>query len=154
MADHDRTLSAAALSAGHYLHWGVISVSVTNLAIIGVMVVVFVARAAAAVPAPRERAGRGRAHRAGRAAVSAGSGRDRGRRAAAAAGPARLRDRIAGLVPAGQALPDRQPAYVASWIYVFGVLTLAALLVVLGHRRAARRGRRGVVAHLVARATS
>lgn len=42
-----------------------------------------------------------------------------------------LRRRITGLVPAGQALPDRQPAYVASWIYVFGVLTLAALVVVL-----------------------
>jgi quinol-cytochrome oxidoreductase complex cytochrome b subunit len=28
-------------------------------------------------------------------------------------------------------LPDRQPAYVRSWIYVFGALTLAALLTVL-----------------------
>jgi ubiquinol-cytochrome c reductase cytochrome b subunit len=43
----------------------------------------------------------------------------------------RLRDRITGLVPPGEALPDRQPAYVASWIYVFGVLTLAALTVVI-----------------------
>jgi hypothetical protein len=43
----------------------------------------------------------------------------------------RLRDRIGGIVPAGQALPDRQPAYVASWIYVFGVLTLAGFIVVL-----------------------
>jgi len=43
----------------------------------------------------------------------------------------RLRGRIEGLVPPGQALPDRQPVYVASWIYVFGVLTLAALLVVI-----------------------
>jgi ubiquinol-cytochrome c reductase cytochrome b subunit len=43
-----------------------------------------------------------------------------------------LRTKIAGLVPEGQALPDRQPAYVASWIYVFGVLTLAALTVVVG----------------------
>ncbi|MDX6302542.1 MAG: hypothetical protein QOF53_3756 [Nocardioidaceae bacterium] len=42
-----------------------------------------------------------------------------------------VRDRVAGLVPPGQALPDRQPAYVASWIYVFGVATLAALLVVV-----------------------
>ena len=31
-------------------------------------------------------------------------------------------------------LPDRQPAYVASWIYVFGVLTLAALRRRAGHR--------------------
>jgi ubiquinol-cytochrome c reductase cytochrome b subunit len=29
-------------------------------------------------------------------------------------------------------LPDRQPAYVRSWIYVFGVASLAALLFVLG----------------------
>ena len=43
----------------------------------------------------------------------------------------RVRNRIVGLVPPGQALPDRQPAYVASWIYVFGVATLAALAVVI-----------------------
>ena len=42
-----------------------------------------------------------------------------------------LRDRISRTVPPGQALPDRQPAYVASWIYVFGVLTLAGFVVVL-----------------------
>ena len=43
----------------------------------------------------------------------------------------RLRERLTTVVPPGEALPDRQPAYVASWIYVFGVLTLAALVVVL-----------------------
>ena len=43
----------------------------------------------------------------------------------------RLRTRLEHTVPPGQALPDRQPVYVASWIYVFGVLTLAAFLVVL-----------------------
>jgi quinol-cytochrome oxidoreductase complex cytochrome b subunit len=43
----------------------------------------------------------------------------------------RLRRRITRTVPPGQWLPDRQPAYVRSWIYVFGVATLAALLVVL-----------------------
>ena len=31
------------------------------------------------------------------------------------------------LLPPGKLLPDRQPAYVASWVYVFGVATLAAL---------------------------
>jgi quinol-cytochrome oxidoreductase complex cytochrome b subunit len=44
---------------------------------------------------------------------------------------ARLRDRLSRTVPPGQALPDRQPAYVNSWIYVFGVLTLAAFIYVL-----------------------
>jgi quinol-cytochrome oxidoreductase complex cytochrome b subunit len=42
-----------------------------------------------------------------------------------------VRDRATRMVPPGQLLPDRQPAYVASWIYVFGMLTSAALLVVL-----------------------
>jgi Cytochrome b(N-terminal)/b6/petB len=43
-----------------------------------------------------------------------------------------VRDRIVNLVPAGQWLPDRQPAYMASWIYVFGVACLSGLVVVIG----------------------
>jgi Cytochrome b(N-terminal)/b6/petB len=43
----------------------------------------------------------------------------------------RTRSALGRTVPADQLLPDRQPVYVASWMYVFGVLTLAALLVVL-----------------------
>jgi hypothetical protein len=43
----------------------------------------------------------------------------------------RTRRRLSRVVPAGQVLPDRQPAYVRSWIYVFGVASLAALLWVL-----------------------
>jgi hypothetical protein len=45
---------------------------------------------------------------------------------------AAFKDRMSRTLPADQVLPDRQPAYVASWIYVFGVLTLAGLLVVVG----------------------
>lgn len=43
----------------------------------------------------------------------------------------RLRMGLSELVPPGQLLPDRQPAYVTSWLYVFGVLTLASFVVVL-----------------------
>ncbi|MBN9099093.1 MULTISPECIES: cytochrome b N-terminal domain-containing protein [unclassified Pseudonocardia] len=43
-----------------------------------------------------------------------------------------LRTRLARTVPPGELLPDRQPAYVSSWIYVFGVLSLASLVVVIG----------------------
>ncbi len=39
---------------------------------------------------------------------------------------------VSGLVPRGQWLPDRQPGYVASWIYVFGVSALASLVLVIG----------------------
>jgi hypothetical protein len=45
---------------------------------------------------------------------------------------ARLRGRAVAAFPPEQLLPDEQPAYVASWIYVFGVATLAALVMVLG----------------------
>ena len=43
-----------------------------------------------------------------------------------------LRRRAVASFPPEQLLPDEQPAYVSSWIYVFGVLTLAALMVVVG----------------------
>ncbi|MGZ6792837.1 MAG: cytochrome b N-terminal domain-containing protein [Mycobacteriales bacterium] len=44
----------------------------------------------------------------------------------------RVRDRAVDAFPPEQLLPEEQPAYVASWIYVFGVLTVAGLLVVIG----------------------
>ena len=42
-----------------------------------------------------------------------------------------LRRRTVAQLPPDKLLPDTQPSYVSSWIYVFGVLTLSALLVVL-----------------------
>lgn len=44
---------------------------------------------------------------------------------------ARLRRKITETYPPEKLLPDRQPAYVASWIYVFGVATIAAFLVLI-----------------------
>ena len=44
----------------------------------------------------------------------------------------RLRRRAAGKLPPEKLLPDTQPSYVSSWIYVFGVTTLAALIIVIG----------------------
>jgi ubiquinol-cytochrome c reductase cytochrome b subunit len=43
----------------------------------------------------------------------------------------RVREAAVGALPPERLLPDTQPIFVASWIYVFGVLTLAALIVVL-----------------------
>ena len=45
---------------------------------------------------------------------------------------ARVRRRALASLPPGKLLPDTQPAYVASWIYVFGVGSLAALGVAIG----------------------
>ena len=43
----------------------------------------------------------------------------------------RARGRLETTLPYDKLLPETQPSYVASWIYVFGVLTLAAFLVVI-----------------------
>jgi ubiquinol-cytochrome c reductase cytochrome b subunit len=42
-----------------------------------------------------------------------------------------VRRRALRTFPPDQLLPDKQPIYVASWIYVFGVATIAAFIVVL-----------------------
>jgi quinol-cytochrome oxidoreductase complex cytochrome b subunit len=43
----------------------------------------------------------------------------------------RVRDAAVAALPPDKLLPETQPAYVSSWIYVFGVLTLAAFAVIL-----------------------
>ncbi|MGI8609804.1 MAG: cytochrome b N-terminal domain-containing protein [Candidatus Dormibacteria bacterium] len=43
-----------------------------------------------------------------------------------------LRHRLERRLPMSHLLPDRQPAYVGSWVYVFGVVTIAALVWVIG----------------------
>lgn len=40
----------------------------------------------------------------------------------------RLRDRFFGELPPDKLLPDTQPAYMSSWVYLFGVGTVAALV--------------------------
>lgn len=45
---------------------------------------------------------------------------------------AKLRNKWQKNLPIEKLLPDDQPAYVSSWIYIFGVLTLAALAVIIG----------------------
>jgi hypothetical protein len=44
----------------------------------------------------------------------------------------RAREVAVGALPPEKLLPDEQPAYVASWIYVFGVVTLAGLVAIVG----------------------
>ncbi|MEA2158479.1 MAG: hypothetical protein QOD66_859 [Solirubrobacteraceae bacterium] len=42
------------------------------------------------------------------------------------------RKRALAALPPEKLLPDSQPAYMASWIYVFGVLTLVSLVLIIG----------------------
>ena len=44
----------------------------------------------------------------------------------------RTREAAVGALPPEKLLPDDQPTYVDSWIYVFGVATLAGLIVIIG----------------------
>jgi quinol-cytochrome oxidoreductase complex cytochrome b subunit len=43
----------------------------------------------------------------------------------------RVREHAVRTLPPDKLLPERQPEYVASWIYVFGVATLAALIIIV-----------------------
>ncbi len=45
---------------------------------------------------------------------------------------AKVRERAVAVLPPEKLLPDGQPTYMASWIYVFGVASVAALIVVIG----------------------
>jgi hypothetical protein len=110
---------------GSFVHWSIFDVSVANLVLIAVMVVIFAA--ALLLPFPR-----GHVDEPAAVAAEAADGD------AAAAGTqadddtarmwtARVRRRALQALPPGKLLPDRQPAYVASWAYVFGVGSLATL---------------------------
>jgi ubiquinol-cytochrome c reductase cytochrome b subunit len=44
---------------------------------------------------------------------------------------AAARERAVGALPPEKLLPDSQPSYMSSWIYIFGVLTLTSLMVII-----------------------
>jgi hypothetical protein len=118
---------------GTYLHWSIFTVSLANLVLIAVMVVIF--GLALVLPFPKGRtyppvselpAGADPGTLAG--APAPGQGRaDLGEDEDAGMWTSQLRRRALSMLPPGRLLPDRQPAYVASWVYVFGVASLAAL---------------------------
>jgi hypothetical protein len=114
---------------GNFVHWSIFDVTVANLVLIAVMVVIF--GAALLLPFPRgdreeltpvtDMATDGAT---GNGTAAASDPADDG---TAGMWTARVRRRALRTLPPGKLLPDSQPAYVASWIYVFGVGSLAAL---------------------------
>jgi len=94
----------------HYIHWGWFQISVANFIVIALNGRRLRPRNTHPVPeSPEPMSARGE-HR---------------------MWTARLREASVRALPPERLIPDRQPAYVSSWIYVFGVLTIAALVVVL-----------------------
>src|SRR5215472_4122532 len=127
---------------GSYVNWNIFTISVANLVLIGVMVVIF--GAALLLPFP----GRNRVIPAtADAAAATDAADDAGAAGAGGAGGARVLDSgdaedrrmwtnrvrrwALSVLPPQKLLPDRQPAYVASWVYVFGVASLAALFMAI-----------------------
>src|SRR5580700_8987690 len=120
-------------SPGSLLHWSIFQVTVANLVLIAVMVVIFGAALLLPFPLGRRDA---RAPATGTASDDDAPGptaetSDLADDGAAGMWTARLRRRALRTLPPGKLLPDSQPAYVASWIYVFGVGSLAALAVAI-----------------------
>jgi hypothetical protein len=131
-----RSLASNLNQPGSYLHWSIFTVSVANLALIAVMVVIFGAALLLPFPTGKTRpAGQSEADPATGESPSAPSSPAADGRLAQPAvededtrmWTARVRRAAVRLLPPGKLLPDRQPAYVASWAYVFGVASLAAL---------------------------
>jgi hypothetical protein len=129
---------------GSYVTWNIFTISVANLVLIAVMVAIF--GAALLLPFPGRRRGVLPADPGPDGAAGTDTAQDQAETPAEAAaviaavdaspyteGPdsrmwtARFRRRTLAVLPPDKLLPDRQPAYVASWVYVFGVASLAAL---------------------------
>jgi hypothetical protein len=105
---------------GTYLHWSIFEISVANLVVIAVMVVIFGAALLLPFPHPRQLEP---AAPAAEGSPDPGTGEE----ADARMWTSRTRRWALRVLPPLKLLPDRQPGYVASWVYVFGVASLAAL---------------------------
>jgi Cytochrome b(N-terminal)/b6/petB len=122
---------------GRYLHWSIFFVSEANLVLIVVMVVIFGAALLLPFPghAERSHAKRDDASQgdSGGNSVrrSSSAPSDLGDDADAAMWTSRIRRGVLRRLPPGKLLPDRQPTYVNSWIYVFGVASLTTLGLVI-----------------------
>jgi hypothetical protein len=107
---------------GTYLHWSIFAVSLANLALIAVMVVIF--GLALILPFPKGRTYPPATEPADPAGSHAYDGADEDRDM----WTNKVRRFATRILPPGKLLPDRQPAYVRSWVYVFGVGSLAAFV--------------------------
>ncbi|HET9017214.1 MAG TPA: cytochrome b N-terminal domain-containing protein [Thermomicrobiaceae bacterium] len=106
-----------------YLSWSVFTISEPNLVVIIAMLVIFVA--ALLLPFPTEPVEGSTPEQPAARPGTAPPG------AAPSTWTGRVRRFAVRALPPARLLPETQPSYVDSWIYVFGVASLAALAVVI-----------------------
>ena len=122
---------------GRYLTWSIFTISEANLVLIAVMVAIFGIALLAPFPGRRHGTATSAETEPGAAPESADPVESAdtldplrtaalGDDADARMWTARVRRWALSVLPPLKLLPDRQPAYVASWVYVFGVASLAA----------------------------
>jgi Cytochrome b(N-terminal)/b6/petB len=129
---HSGILAIGLDQPGTFLHWSFIQISLANLIVIVVMMVIFGLALLIRFP----HASRGYLPPDDIASGTDAQAAPAAQAAAPVAGDedmwtARVRTFAARWLPPKKLLPDRQPAYVASWIYVFGVASVAALAIVI-----------------------
>lgn len=111
---------------GSYVQWSIFTISEANLVVIAIMLVIFAL--ALAVPFPKH----GVPEEGGTATNEVHSSLEEEHspshddEADFDLWTSRLRRGVLAILPPGKLLPDRQPAYVASWVYLFGVASLVA----------------------------
>ncbi len=124
---------------GRYLHWSIFTVSEANLILIAVMVVIFGAAMLIPFPGhgasesmlPEDALGETPASSISTSGEASASQSEQGDDGNAGMWTYRVRRRALRVLPPGKLLPDRQPAYVSSWVYVFGVASIATLGIVI-----------------------
>ena len=119
---------------GSYLNWNVFTISVANLVLIAVMVAIFGAALLLPFPGRHRHAELVGEQESAPAPGTAAETETETDTSGTLPGDermwtARFRRRALDTLPPGKLLPDRQPAYVASWVYVFGVGSLAAFAI-------------------------
>ncbi len=108
---------------GRYLHWSVFAIAVSNLGVVIVMLLIFGAALFLRFPP-------GRAQEQPAEVAQPRPGADLDTRGADS-WTGRVRLAAVRWLPPQRLLPETQPSYVASWVYVFGVVSLAALVVAI-----------------------
>lgn len=112
---------------GYFISWSIIQISLSNLILVVVMIAIFVVALFLPFPGSKEEL-----LKPGSTVTPVNRSSSLGSEPSDMAKgmwTAAIRRKALALLPPAKLLPDTQPAYVSSWIYIFGVASLAAFSV-------------------------